>query len=428
MNIILFGYGSYCIEFLNNKKSSMEIIAIADNNSKLWGKVINGKVIINPQDIIKYEYDYICIISMHYKEITKQLGLLNIKSNKIVSIYDIDNQIEEFDDYYIYSNKAYDNMNRIINERPVDINIETINKCPLKCSFCCNRKIYREKQVMSDKLFEKICKDYYEIGGGSIGISSMQSDVLSDPLLPKRIDCLNVFKDKFYIYTTTPLISLAKYSDEEVENILNTFDYLQISVEGTNKEDYELMSGVDAYDVFVEQIYRVKNIINTNKIDIRIDLYFRTYDIEKLKIDDTFIKLKELFPVNEIRNEFFSWFGSISEEELPKGAKIIRKNNTYESDNCVVPNITLSISPDGKSVGCGCIDWESKHIIGDCNEQSLKEIWKSKKAMDFRNAFQSNNIPNICVECALYESSKLVLSNKNLKNYKVTDGIYYNFK
>lgn len=50
--------------------------------------------------------------------------------------------------------------------RPLDINIETISYCPLKCRFCCNRLYNRKRTVMDNRMFEKIIKQYCDILGG----------------------------------------------------------------------------------------------------------------------------------------------------------------------------------------------------------------------------------------------------------------------
>jgi MoaA/NifB/PqqE/SkfB family radical SAM enzyme len=60
---------------------------------------------------------------------------------------------------------AYIHMLSIIRKRPLDINIETINKCPLKCVFCCNRLYQRDYTVMDNKLFEDIVYQYVKMGG-----------------------------------------------------------------------------------------------------------------------------------------------------------------------------------------------------------------------------------------------------------------------
>lgn len=61
---------------------------------------------------------------------------------------------------------AYLYMKYIITKRPLDINIETITMCPLKCIFCCNRIYKRDYTIMNNKHFEKLIQEYIKIGGG----------------------------------------------------------------------------------------------------------------------------------------------------------------------------------------------------------------------------------------------------------------------
>lgn len=316
-------------------------------------------------------------------------------------------------------------MNEIIKKRPLDINIETINWCPLGCRFCCNRMYKRQKKVMSLKLFSKICNDYYKIGGGCVGIGAMQSDFLADPLLMKRIEIMKRYKKKLYIYSTTPLISLKKYSDEEVKEILSTFSLLQISVQGLNSKDYLEMAGFDAFKVFQEQIKRVYNIINENHLNITIHLYFRTYNPNIMRKQEYYKVLVSMFRERNVRQSFFSWFGSIKQEDLPKGAKLIVRNNTKKQENCSNPNVSLSIIPDGRVVGCGCIDWNATVVVGDMREQSICEVWNSKKNMLFRQGFSKGKIPKICEECGLYSSVNNLFRNPKFLRYSIHGGLEY---
>ena len=326
----------------------------------------------------------------------------------------------------IKQKNTHRHMNLIVKKRPLDINIETTNFCPLKCVFCPNRKIKRKKETMSLKLFEKICEDYYSIGGGAIGISSMQSDIFSDELLFERLNILKKYSDKFYVYTTTNIVSSAKLSDEQIKNFLEVFDYLVISLGGVEKEEYKIMYGVDAFDIVKQQIERFHKIIKENNLKIRIDLAIRTYQPEKIIHKKEFEELNSLFPIKDVKSEFFSWYSHINQEDLPNGSKLLLLNNTEKTKDCVVPFATLSINSNGKIIGCGCIDWEEKFIIGDTNTQNLIEIWQSDLAISFRKAFSFKKIPSICSECGLYIEKDKCFSNLNLDNYQVTDGLYYN--
>lgn len=326
----------------------------------------------------------------------------------------------------ILDKASYLYMLNIINRRPLDINIETISMCPMKCVFCCNRLYKRDYVVMDNQLFRKIIFQYCSIwGGGTIGIGSMQSDFFSDPLLLERIKIIRQYKKKLWVHSTTPLISCKRYNDEELLRILECFDYLVISALGYDKVSYQEMAGIDGFHIFDEQLERLKRIIVNNNLKIKIDIAFRTSNKQALRRSTFYRKVSNMFSVSDIKDSFFSWFGSIKKEDLPHGAKLLLKDNKGIRENCVVPNATLAIQADGKVVGCGCIDWLEKYVIGDVYENTLIEIWKSSKTKKFRNAFCRGKIPTICRECGLYVSIHNCLEKKRLLGYKSKDGLYY---
>lgn len=94
--VIIFGVGS---GYTNIKKyMNMNIIniqAFADNNSLNWDKYIDNIHIINPENISRYEYDYIVITSMYYNQITKQLLANGIDQNKVISYYKANKSVQE---------------------------------------------------------------------------------------------------------------------------------------------------------------------------------------------------------------------------------------------------------------------------------------------------------------------------------------------
>jgi len=65
---------------------------------------------------------------------------------------------------------AYNHILKILEDRPLDINLELTNFCPQRCCFCCNKKIKREGEIMKMDLFRKICDDYYYMTRGGAGI------------------------------------------------------------------------------------------------------------------------------------------------------------------------------------------------------------------------------------------------------------------
>lgn len=320
---------------------------------------------------------------------------------------------------------AYIHMKRMIKKRPLDINIETVNFCPMKCVFCCNRLYRKEYTVMDNTLFEKIVKEYYHMGGGTIAIGSMQSDLFSDPLFMDRMRIIKKYKKRLWLYSTTTLITCKKYSDKELLYILRLFDYFQVSIEGYDRETYRQLAGVDGFDILAEQLKRVKRLIKDNSLTVRIEIYFRTYDKLSLFRSNFYRQVKHMFFIREVKDTFFSRCGVIEENDLPKGAKIGYSYNQGKKNNCVVPNATLSVQANGKVLGCPCIDWLEKYPIGDCKKNTLVEIWKSERAARFRNAFERGKLPPICEECGLYLPMNVCLKSKKLLRYQSINGLYY---
>lgn len=84
--VIIFGTGMRLEELkLRDALSGFDIIAYCDNHIEMPGKVYNGKKVIAPSEICKYNYDAIYISTeQYYDEIEKQLaGQYDIPKNKI---------------------------------------------------------------------------------------------------------------------------------------------------------------------------------------------------------------------------------------------------------------------------------------------------------------------------------------------------------
>ena len=281
-------------------------------------------------------------------------------------------------------------MQQIVATRPLDINIETTNFCAASCVFCPNSKVKRQKSTMSMTLFEKICDEYAAMGGGAVSLSSMQSDLFSDKELLNRIQYLQRYKDIIYVYATTYLVGASKLDDRELEYFLRSFSYLQISLGGVDKDGYREMYGINGYDVARKQLLRIKKIVDDKKIKIRLSLHFRTAHPESIERSSLIKELGSTFSTVEIRNEFFSWGGLINQEDLPDGSKLVIADNSLARANCAVASASMSINVDGSVVGCGCVDWNSKHVVGNVQNTSLKQVWQSQNALEFRTAFSNN--------------------------------------
>lgn len=83
MRIVVFGTGK--VYAANRAKLlGMNIVAFLDNNPDKQGTYLDGKIIDLPQNIRKYDYDYIIIASIYYKDMRKQLERQGVDSGLII--------------------------------------------------------------------------------------------------------------------------------------------------------------------------------------------------------------------------------------------------------------------------------------------------------------------------------------------------------
>lgn len=93
------------------KREEAEFVAFCDNDINKINKEFDGEKVLLPDDIIKFDFDYIIIavnkyLSISYKNILYQFDKLNISKDKIIEF--IDNEEFDFD-----SESKYIDMNKL---------------------------------------------------------------------------------------------------------------------------------------------------------------------------------------------------------------------------------------------------------------------------------------------------------------------------
>ncbi|WP_353846120.1 MULTISPECIES: chemotaxis protein [unclassified Clostridium] len=81
--MLIFGTGNYSIFVEGMLNSKVKILAYVDNDKNKWNCKKNDKTIISPENIEKYDFDYIVIASQFNEEIYDQLLKMNVNKKKI---------------------------------------------------------------------------------------------------------------------------------------------------------------------------------------------------------------------------------------------------------------------------------------------------------------------------------------------------------
>lgn len=83
MKAIIFGTG----QTYRKHKSlflDVKVLCFLDNDEAKWGALLDGKTITAPAEAGRYDYDYIFLMSIHFREMREQLKSLGVPEGKII--------------------------------------------------------------------------------------------------------------------------------------------------------------------------------------------------------------------------------------------------------------------------------------------------------------------------------------------------------
>jgi radical SAM protein with 4Fe4S-binding SPASM domain len=176
-------------------------------------------------------------------------------------------------------------------------------------------------------------------------------------------------------------------------------DYIIFSVDAFTKETYEkIRIGADFTKVMANINEFIK--LRTGKKPI-IRMQMVKMDINKHEIED-FIKFWSPM-VDTVSMQDYTWRG--------EGESKLTSTDTYEGRQAC-PQLwqRMILTWDGKAIMC-CRDWESENILGDLQNNTIREIWHNKNIKDIRHLhiwMRLDEIP-ICKKCTLKETYNWVI-------------------
>ncbi len=235
-----------------------------------------------------------------------------------------------------------------------EIEIETLNRCNGKCSFCPVNvtQPQREYAKMSEELFKKIIDDLAENDyQGKISLFSN-----NEPFLDERIIDFHKYarralpKAKFNLFSNGSLLDLEKFKE--------IIDCLDIFTIDNYNDDLEVNEGLK----------EVWTYINENKsYEGKVNFAMR------------------------LENEVLTSRGG----QAPNKKKV-----RYQRTQCLLPFRQMVIRPDGKVSLC-CNDALGKVTLGDVSKNSIYEIWNSEEYKKVRDEMMKNGRKNItlCQRC-----------------------------
>jgi radical SAM protein with 4Fe4S-binding SPASM domain len=308
-------------------------------------------------------------------------------------------------------------------DTPFSVHIDVCSVCNYKCSFCFQadsaamKAVGLKRGMMSLELFKKIVDDLkaFDQKIKKIKIGNHGEPTLH-PDLPAMI---RYARDS----GTAEIIELFTNASQ-LEPVLNQalidagLQRINISLEGLSDERYKQVAGVkQSFAAIVEGVRHLHSIRGQCKIYVKI-------------ADQTSALspgLTEKFVLSPSERDFFyDTFGNICDEiyiekVVPQWAEVQLEKQNRLADTGMYGqkiNIHKSVCPfvfmylhfncDGTTSPC-TLDWPRKVVIGNANEQSVKEIWNGQRLRQLQvtmlegkrcdvNFCNNCTAPVVCVE------------------------------
>lgn len=270
---------------------------------------------------------------------------------------------------------------------PYVVQIFPVYACNFKCSYCIfsidrtKRGFISDKTIMSFDLYKKSIKEMTRFPQK---IKVLRFVGIGEPLIHKNIVEMVQYAHDKNIANTIEILTNASLLNNELSDklIAAGMNRLVVSLQGTSSEKYKDVCGTDInLDKFISNL---KYFYDNKK---QVQVY--------VKVVDTALDGKE------DEKKFYELFGDVCdtiaiEHTVPIHSGIEYDKVIKNSGNsltqfglpvsnvkiCPQPFFTMQINPDGKIVPC--YSFEYPKIMGDCNNESVDEIWNGEVYNQFR--------------------------------------------
>jgi radical SAM protein with 4Fe4S-binding SPASM domain len=294
-------------------------------------------------------------------------------------------------------------------DTPLVIQVFPIYACNFKCKYCTYSIPNAQREFISDitqmdlGLFIKCIQDIAQFPRKLLTLRFVG---MGEPLLHPQIVEMIQYVFKIEIAERIELITNGSLLIRALSDKLTTsgLTKLLISIQGTTREKYKEISKINIdFNQFIENIKYFYDNRQNVKVHIKIADCALDDDKDKQKFFDIFGDICDTISIEKI--------GPIhpgveyNSELLNKSSKVNQYGEPFtESSICSQPFYMIQINPDGNVVPCFAIPYPK--ILGNCNKQSLLDIWNGKDYNNFRlNILNGLGCTNnqVCDECRIFK-------------------------
>ena len=297
-------------------------------------------------------------------------------------------------------------LKSIMSDHPVVYNIETTNRCNMRCKMCPRTTMMTRKIEDIDRetflnvvdqiqphskedwaLWKTYCEKKYGISEDDVASENhfflyiiskvIQLHGYGDPLLDKHMEeYVRILHEKGFesYFSCNP----ANIDFESTFKMMDAgLNYIKYSIESVDDNIHNQIRGersnfTDSYQSILKVLdYKKKNDLNTTVVITMLDLNRRNQKEDYDKLLEAF---KDLDVYIYLKSEDCQWY-----RKDFHGTKSI-----HWSEICKHPWMTMTIQSNGEAAMC-MEDFNNEIFFGNVREQSLYDIWHGEKYEKFRN-------------------------------------------
>jgi len=308
---------------------------------------------------------------------------------------------------------------------PNIINVSALRgQCPCECRHCpvgSTPKKDRIKKFGSNSMdlstFKKIVDEVSKHNHSVLRIHSVGEPLLWKDLT-KALAYTKKKRAKTWLFT-----SLVTNNKKNLQNLAENCSIIEVSVNSIDKSNYKNTKGIDNFDLVVENIKYLSEIIKKNNLKTRL-IVSRVESLDK-KYNNRFInywKSSKLVADSFVRS-YHNYNNSIKDKENKEKRKPVP---------CLVHWTRFNIDYNGDAVVCfnelfKGAEADKTLVLGNINKNSIQEIWHCEKLSLIRKAQLKGDYSLInftknlcCIECKYCQplNTKRTTSEYQIKQLK----------
>jgi MoaA/NifB/PqqE/SkfB family radical SAM enzyme len=265
---------------------------------------------------------------------------------------------------------------------PEIVQIESTNSCNAKCVFCPRDEMHRPEGVMSFDLFRKVVDECAELGITHVRMHNYGESFLDRQL----VDKVRYAKEKGI--KEVGMISNGSLITERVARAVIDagLDAINISVDASGKEVFESTRLGLNYDKVIgniERLVRIRAEMGRRRPKLILSFVRQNNSADEQAFIEHWKGIADKIHITDLHN----WAGTLNTES----------DVNYP---CYRPWLTFTVLWDGRVSLC-CADFDGRHILGDLNRSTIKDVWNSEAYVRARRQHLESGGPDICRSCDL---------------------------